>query len=219
MSSWVRHFTSTMPKIGRMANVKLPGGVGRGARISQASHPGIIKPIPCHLMPKKPRIAPAWWVIELGIYHPVAKPKICLRVNCDSLAYQPGNYKLIKLTLFFFFFYNTVGARVWAFYSRNGLFYRGFVSKVANSIAHVLFDDGDKATYRVASLDRYVVLDELPQAGRSYKNSQVIAYWPGDGKNKFFKGTVTAEKPGSYYVSSEWRKRWEEIYQLRPMGE
>ena len=132
-------------------------------------------------------------------------------------------YPWINLTLFFSFFcYNTVGARVWALYlSRgNSFYYRGFVSKVDKFGVYVLFDDGDTASFRFADLSDGVVLDELPQAGRSYKNSQVIAYWPGDGKNKFFKGTVTAEKLlviSVYYVKSELRNRWEQMYQLRPM--
>ena len=67
------------------------------------------------------------------------------------------NYLTVKR-----FCYNTVGARVFAYWP-NGYYYRGFVVKASDSKVLVYYDDGDNRWFDKNDPKINVILDEIPQ--------------------------------------------------------
>lgn len=121
------------------------------------------------------------------------------------------------------FCYNTVGARVFAYWP-NGYYYRGFVIRVRDSEVYVRYDDGDSRTFHKNDRQPHIVLDEIPQK-QYHVGDRVLAATP-DRKDRYASGRITYVKNSddprpwaehAYYVDVNGGKYWRQFYQIRQM--
>ena len=85
-----------------------------------------------------------------------------------------------------------MGARVFARWPRDGLYYRGFVQSANSTAVFIRYDDGDSIT--LEKTDRVaVILDKLSCYSEVNPGQRVIAgYWPGG--IRYYPGVVVDKK-------------------------